>query len=249
MRRGDAVTVKGGVALRLFYGSPRYSEDIDLDGDPAARLAIRESVKRFFTDDAMFHELKRLKLRGLDPKEGPNKDSEATFRYKFHVLGGGDVGYPTKIEVSFREPHPADARRVARADPRIVERYLGEGHEMKVPHYSRPSAVRQKLEALEGRSTVQARDIFDLGLLTAGPPREDPELVKPLAEHMTAEQLQGAYDRVFLLEYSDYEGQVVEFLPPDEQADYRGPDAWERLQLRVAFLIEAVQKRQRGSDA
>ena len=30
----DGVCLKGGVNLRLFFGSERYSEDIDFDADP-----------------------------------------------------------------------------------------------------------------------------------------------------------------------------------------------------------------------
>lgn len=32
--------LKGGVNLRLYFGSPRYSEDIDLDGDPSQRTPL-----------------------------------------------------------------------------------------------------------------------------------------------------------------------------------------------------------------
>ena len=38
--------LKGGVNLRLFFGSPRYSEDMDLDADLNARLTLRrEHIK------------------------------------------------------------------------------------------------------------------------------------------------------------------------------------------------------------
>lgn len=46
----DSATVKGGVNLRLFFGSVRYSEDIDLDRAATSSDAIRSCIKRIFRD-------------------------------------------------------------------------------------------------------------------------------------------------------------------------------------------------------
>lgn len=43
LRDGKAVALKGGVNLRLFFGSLRYSEDVDLDGVPEASRAVRRA--------------------------------------------------------------------------------------------------------------------------------------------------------------------------------------------------------------
>jgi hypothetical protein len=50
IRRGSGITVKGGVNLRLFFGSERYSEDMDLDGTAQARDAIRTTIHGMFED-------------------------------------------------------------------------------------------------------------------------------------------------------------------------------------------------------
>lgn len=247
VRDGDAITVKGGVSLRLFHGSPRYSEDIDLDGDPEARGAIRRAVTGFFEDSEVARYLKRLRLRGLDPKEGPNKDTSTTFRHKFHVIGTGEVGYPTRVEVSFREPHPADRRKVGEPDPDLVERYLNGGAAMRVPHYAGSAAVRQKVEALHGRREVQARDVFDLALLIRDLDRDDPGLLAFLAENLGGRKLDEAYRRIFELGYADFESQVVEFLGREAQKKYRDPEAWEKCALQVGYLIDDVRDRQ-GRD-
>ena len=80
MRAGGGVTVKGGVNLRLFFGSVRYSEDMDLDGTEEASAAIRSCLKGVFEDRQFTERLQRHGVRGLDPGEGPNKDTETTFR-------------------------------------------------------------------------------------------------------------------------------------------------------------------------
>lgn len=127
-----AVVLKGGVNLRLFHRSPRYSEDMDLDGDPDDRLAIRSTIRGIFDDRQFARSLSRLGLRGIDPKEGPSKDTSTTFRYKFHVLAPGNQSYGTKVEVSFRARHEADSFDLAEPDPDRVVPYLATGERIEV---------------------------------------------------------------------------------------------------------------------
>lgn len=102
-RPQGGVIVKGGVNLRLFFESRRYSEDMDLDGHPDGSDEIRRCITRLFDDRDFTRRVQAFGIRELDPGQGPNKDTETTFRYKFGVFGGGGVRYPTKVEVSFRE--------------------------------------------------------------------------------------------------------------------------------------------------
>lgn len=53
IRDGRAVILEGGVDLRLVHGSPRYSEDMDLDGEPESRLAIRGAIRGIFDIDLL----------------------------------------------------------------------------------------------------------------------------------------------------------------------------------------------------
>lgn len=248
VRRGTAITLKGGVNLRLFHGSIRYSEDIDLDGDPEARLPIRERIRGIFGNPRIQYSLRSRGLRGLDPTEGVNKDTPTTFRYKFHVLGKGNVPYPTKVEVSFREPFEGDETEVERPDSGLLKRYLGEGADLKVPHYKRPAAIRQKIEALATRAEVQARDVFDLRVLVPPEDRDDPHLISFLAGGLTADQMGRAYDRTFELSYPEFEGQVVEFLDEEGKERFGRPEAWADLQLHTGYLLEQVEKRQREQE-
>jgi hypothetical protein len=248
VRRGAAITLKGGVNLRLFHGSIRYSEDIDLDGDPAARLPIRERIRGIFGNPRIQYSLRNHDLRGLDPTEGVNKDTPTTYRYKFHVLGTGNVPYPTKVEVSFREPHKGDETEVERPDPRLLNRYLGEGADLEVPHYKPPAAIRQKIEALATRAEVQARDVFDLRVLVRPEDRDDPHLISFLADGLTADQIGRAYDRTFELSYPAFEGQVVEFLDEEGKERFGRPEAWADLQIHAGYLIDQIEKRQRQHE-
>lgn len=236
---GRVVTLKGGVNLRMFFGSPRYSEDIDLDGAGDRSREIRGCIKAVFDDRDLRGVLRKLGIRGLDPGEGPNKDTATTFRYKFGVLMPGRIRYPTKIEVSFRDPYPDDPVVVGEPGADIADRY-GIISGPRVPHYDRQAAVRQKIDALGGRRAVQARDVFDLDhLLRQGMPGT---LETFLAEGLSAHHLAIAHDRALEITYEEYEGQVLEFLEPEVRSEYGRPAAWDEMCLRVADLIEHVRE-------
>ena len=232
------IVVKGGVNLRLFFGSVRYSEDIDLDGDPSASVAIKDVICGMFEDRATIRELRKLGIRGLDPGEGPNKDTETTYRHKFGVLTGGGVRYPTKVEVSFRPRYDGDEILTSEPSPDVVRPYLGENFSLVLSHYGRGAAVRQKVLALAGRQFVQARDVYDLNVLA--PSGQAAEAVGSLAHEVDDEILQRAHDRTLEISYDEYRGQVVEFLPGGVRADHKLDVVWDEMRLNVASLLEAA---------
>lgn len=240
---GDAVVVKGGVNLRLFFGSVRYSEDIDLDGEADASQAIRSAIKGIFSDRAFFRVLQRIGIRGLDPGEGPNKDTETTFRYKFNVILPGDVRHPTKVEVSFRDRFAGDLSVVEVPDERVLSPCHVEP--LAVRHYVRDAAVRQKISALGGRREAQARDVFDLHVLVGRYQNRyasEPTLTF-LAESLEQDGLMKAHKRALDITYEEFKGQVVEFLAEDARSRYGAEGAWDELRLEAATLVEEVLKR------
>lgn len=82
---GSKIAFKGGTALKLFYGLPRYSEDIDYDILSGANIQeVHEAVsaslwkKRWeITDDAVKHYTILLELRFTGP--------ERNFRIKIEI--------------------------------------------------------------------------------------------------------------------------------------------------------------------
>lgn len=239
VRDGEAVALKGGVNLRLFFQSVRYSQDVDLDGVPEFSQAIRSTIKGIFHDRAFAKRLGKLGIRGLDPGEGPNKDSSTTFRYKFGVVLPGGIRYPTKVEVSFRPRHPCDRTVIEAVPTQFVEEY---GIiPMPVCRYVLEAAVRQKIEALGGRREAQARDVFDLHALVGGSFSND--MLAFLAGALKRHRLDAAHERAFSITYAEYEGQVIEFLAADARDTYGTEGAWDEVRLEAAALIEAVIRR------
>jgi hypothetical protein len=242
IRRGDAVTVKGGVNLRLFFGSPRYSEDMDLDGTAQASDAIRDALKGLVEGAEFARGLRPFGIRELDPGEGPNKDTDTTFRYKFGIVVPGAIRYPTKVEVSFRGRHRADRTALESPAREILHPYGVDPFEIR--HYVREAAVRQKLGALAGRREAQARDVFDLYTLVPRPAADD--LIQYLAAQLSTSTLHEGRARALAITYEEYVGQVMEFLGEEAPATHDGETTWDDMRLHAVGLIESVMLRQEG---
>ena len=165
-----------------------------------------------------------------------NKDTETVFRYKFRIIGRGEVHYPTKVEVSFRPPSASDHAISEPVADGFVTEYLGPGNSLVVRHYDRAAAVRQKLAALVGRSQVQARDVFDLQVL--GFTKPGSPMVEHIVEHVELGDLEAALDRTLEISFGEYDGQVVEFLSDDVRGELRTESAWDGIRLEV--IVEGV---------
>ncbi len=102
-----ALRLKGGVNLRLFLGSPRYSEDIDFDLDPKRAPKFLHHLRQLLADSGFLADLLKLGITDLSVNKlhGGRGDSRG-FRQKLTLTHGG-VQYATKVEASYREETPA----------------------------------------------------------------------------------------------------------------------------------------------
>ncbi len=215
--------LKGGANLRYFFGSPRYSEDIDLDALDIAPWRLAEKVDEVLASPAL-----GILLRGSGlavERSTKPKQTATTQRWKAGIAVRDDrVALPTKIEFSHRE---ADPRRVLEAvDDRIVAPYA-----LRAPttlHYTAAAAVEQKIRALAHRSTTQARDVFDLDLLL----RRDRQAIGEMESD--AGVLELAAERALELPFQAFRDQVVRFLDPQAIELYDDHGAWEQMQTLVA---------------
>ena len=221
--------VKGGVNLRAWFGSLRYSEDLDID-------VVRGSVHRLTdkVDKALaavaFRDL--LACQGLSVVRGSKpKQTETTQRWKFQVRSE-DTAVPLHTRIEFSRRGSAEEYVLEPVRPEIVRPYA-----LLAPtanHYTARAAIRQKIQALSGRAETQARDIWDLEHLlrtTDADPRPlTPTLRKALG---------GAVEGALSLPYEVFKSQVIPFLEPDQQELYGTLEAWNRIcELVVDRLTE-----------
>jgi predicted nucleotidyltransferase component of viral defense system len=224
--------LKGGCNLRFFYGSPRYSEDMDLDASVIAKGTLKNKVDRLLESSAL-----RLPLQSLGMELGDvssPKQTETTQRWKLAIkLAGTGVPARTKVEFSRREK-PTGAI-IEAIGSRIATAYRVPG--FVAAHYEPATAISQKLAALVGRPQTQARDVFDLDLLFARlPPEASPKELKAALQR----SLEAAKDRILSLSFVDFSGQVLAYLEPDLRAQYTRAETWEQLQLSVIGRLEEL---------
>jgi len=233
------LVLKGGVNLRLFFGSRRFSEDLDLDLDRRARVTFVSAVHETLTGAWLRSRLRALGIERLDYSGRPAKNTDTTVRFKLGVVNRGGIRLPTRIEASLRGGGASEPPVREAPDTAAAQRYLSPADgKLEVWHYARAAAVRQKLQALASRTSPQARDVFDLWALTRG----DAASVDHggLRRGLTTADLEEAGRRAWAIGYQQFRGQVVEFFADEDQRAQGGVQEWERRQLFVAELIEAV---------
>jgi predicted nucleotidyltransferase component of viral defense system len=220
--------LKGGCNLRFYFGSVRYSEDIDLDVTVVAKATLRNKVDRLLASPLV---AAPLKTQGLELTDlSAPKQTETTQRWKVGLkVVGRELALRTKIEFSRRgvvdgtqfEVVPADILRPYALTPFLAT------------HYRAPSAVVQKIEALAGRTEPQARDVFDLNLLLARVDSVD-------AVAMASEpRLAAAIEHALEITYDQYAAQVVAYLDPVQRELYESRDAWNTMQDAVVTALES----------
>jgi predicted nucleotidyltransferase component of viral defense system len=244
-----AFVLKGGVNLRLYFGSTRYSEDMDFDGDSSKRQELTRVVPAVLRSLELAERLRALGIRDLEGGERPHKDGDFTLRYKLRLVTRADLRLSTKIEVSFRDRALGDESAVEPVADHLARRYLrDEDGDLHVSHYRAAAAVRQKIAALAKRTIVQARDVFDLRVLVRSP--DIRSAVSNIASGLSEDTLREAYQRVFAIDYGQYADQVLAFLDEEGRAAYEGEAKWDETQLLVADLIESTaSQREDGGEA
>ncbi|MBA3739674.1 MAG: nucleotidyl transferase AbiEii/AbiGii toxin family protein [Chloroflexi bacterium] len=223
--------LKGGASLRYFFGSLRYSEDIDLDAVEIEPWKLEAKVDETLTSPAIEILLRSGGL-ALDQVAKP-KQTATTQRWKpMLTVAGRRSLVRTKIEFSHRS---ADPRRILEAVPEHVVAPYALRPPMML-HYTADAAIEQKIAALALRSETQARDLFDLELLL----RRHPAAVT--AGAIAPNTLDLAVDRAVELPFQAFEDQVVRFLDAGIVELYDNPTAWGRMQAFVAERLAELRR-------
>jgi predicted nucleotidyltransferase component of viral defense system len=216
--------VKGGVNLRAWFGSRRYSQDLDLDAVGTTPHRLRERFDRVLAGAALAD---LIASQGLEiARVSRPKQTETTQRWKLELKAAG-VAVPLHTKVKFsRRGTRGEQYILEPARPDVVRPYG-----IPVPtvnHYTARAAIRQKIQALAARSALQARDVWDLEhlLRTTG---ADPRPLPGELRH----KLALAIDRVFAIEYDAFKSQIVPYLSEEDQATYGTRDTWDRMRELV----------------
>jgi predicted nucleotidyltransferase component of viral defense system len=222
--------VKGGCNLRFFFGSVRYSEDIDLDVVVVARSTLKNRIDRLLAGPTV---VAPLRARGIVLGEiSTPKQTETTQRWTVGLrVEGIPAELRTKIEFSRRDAIEGGVFEALDAE-------LARAHALPpfpATHYGAPRAIAQKIQALAGRSQPQARDVFDLAHVFALP-----KVTVALTAHDRG-LVPTAIDRAMAISFDEYSAQVVAYLAPDQRDLFASRDVWNATQDSVVSKLESLQ--------
>ena len=225
----DTYALKGGVNLRLFFKSIRYSEDMDIDIQRVRVDKIQKTVMDILTARGFSDSLKFFGIEKVVPPDITKaKQTETTQRFKIHLMTSSGEDLFTKIEFSRRglkgtsivEPATAQILRPYKMAPLLVS------------HYDTPSAIAQKIQALAQRSVVQARDILDLHVLSSQYSQEQKSI------KLDDDVVKTANNNIFLIDFPQFRDTVVAYLGVDDQKAYSSSAVWDEIKLKVSDFLE-----------
>ncbi len=227
----SGLALKGGCNLRFFFGSDRYSEDIDLDVSGVAVHVLCDKVMSVLRSAGLTASVRIFGIESIQPPDlGRAKQTETVQRFKVHLITSAGEDLPAKIEFSRREmDSPILLEPVS---PRILAAYRMAP--MIVPHYGVRAAARQKIRALVTRRQPAARDVFDLYVLSSRPEMSD---MKPAGE-IVPEELHQAIERVYSLDFERFRETVACFLGAEDQVTYAQSQMWDQIRLVAISMIE-----------
>jgi predicted nucleotidyltransferase component of viral defense system len=225
--------VKGGVNLRFFFKSFRYSEDMDIDARNMKVFELQEAVMKILNNRAFRDNLKPFGItRVTAPDIAKAKQTLTTQRFKIHLLSLSGEDLFTKIEFSRRGF--AGSVITGPVDDSILRAY--KLAPIMAAHYDCYSAAAQKLGALASRASVQARDIFDIFILS---PQCADWRERAVIDEGT---LMKALERVSQVSFGQFRDTVVSYLSAEDQGAYDNPSSWEGIQKScVSFIREAMK--------
>lgn len=230
-----AFVLKGGINLRFFFASPRYSEDMDIDVLAGAVDTLRKNGYRILQDPTFARALSIYGIQELivgDPAKA--KQTATTQRFRTRLVTTAGESYPTKVEFSRRATAGGTGEStVETIDPAVAERYRRLSYPCR--HYSARMACQQKMLALANRRQTQARDVFDFYVLWLGG-HAKPGALASLARR----ERDQAMENLLGLGYEDYAGQVLDYLEPDDRHRFAGADRWTEIVERSFALLEAA---------
>lgn len=228
--------LKGGVNMRFFFGSIRYSEDMDLDLSEIRVDIIQDIVLKILSTRDFVDNLRSYGIQSISiPDMKKAKQTETTQRFKIHLITFAGEELFTKVEFSRRGLK--DGIEVNAIPDSILRTY--KLIPVIIPHYNAISSTIQKISALASRLAVQARDIFDLYILS--PKYSSSEISG--SKILKKDKLEKAYENLFSVTFEQFRDSVVSFLSSDEQASYNSPLFWDEIKLKVANLLEEMINR------
>lgn len=229
----NSYVLKGGSNLRFFFNSARYSEDMDLDIQGVAVHMLKDIVMKILNDSSFQDAMISFGIESIVPPDiSAAKQTETTQRFKAHLITFAGEDLFTKIEFSRRG-------FLGKAVVQSVSDHILRAYKfppLLVSHYDVCSMAEQKIGALSDRALIQARDIFDLYILSS---QCEPSMAKQT--DISSVKLTKAYKNVFEVSFEQFKDTVVTYLSPEDRPMHDLPSSWDEIKLKAANFIEEMR--------
>lgn len=216
---GRAYAVKGGICLRFFHGSPRLSEDMDLD--VLSRIGVgtlQKAVDTVLGSGALASSLAVEGILGVSATKP--KQTTTTQRWKVTLRLQGDP-LQTKIEFSRRSDQLQYQTGVPNSE--ILSQY--KCSLFAAQFYDGGQVAGQKIGALAASGRNVVRDLFDLHHLIFV---MSVDLAKA-TKGMKKKELESAIEKIEGFSFKDFVEQVRPYLTEELVAAYNDPASFERM--------------------
>jgi hypothetical protein len=193
---------------------------MDFDARIVAKETLKKNVNKTLAAQPLVAELSAARI--TLGEVSALKQTETSQRWKFEVIHEGER-IATRLEFSRRKmEEPFDDNAIEPPAGAVLGPY--QLAPFLFPHYRPSAAYRQKINALATRRHAQARDVFDMQLLSshaASAKKTPPALIQLALEQLSS---------ITLAMFRD---QVVPFLPADLAAYYATAETWNRMKEQV----------------
>jgi len=228
---GRSYAVKGGICLRFFHRSQRFSQDMDLDAESGIRLkTLQKAVDSVLEGKALAaslfpHGISRVGF-------STPKQTETTQRWKIALFVSGGTELTTKVEFSRRQGNIGFSSGIP--NPELLARYGMPPFACNF--YSAPVMAIQKINALGAFSRFAARDLYDLDhLLEMGALKTG-----KFKYEISNEALEKAAGKAASFTFADFQEQVVPYLSGEIMDLFGKPDEFEKMKGRVEQALMAM---------
>lgn len=229
--KAECYALKGGANLRFFFNSFRYSEDMDLDVSNIRVDKLKDIVIEILNNKSFQDMLKPFGIETLvAPDMAKAKQTQTTQRFKVHLITTAREDLFTKVEFS-RRGRGQGKVTVQSVSDNILRLY--KLPPLLIPHYDIESSIIQKIKALSIRAVIQARDVFDLYVLSSQ--------YKPLGTgelKIDKEILVKAREAILEISFEQFRDTVVSYLSLEDQSVYNNSSSWDEIKLKALDLID-----------
>src|SRR5580692_9313682 len=220
----NKAVIKGGQNLRLFFGSVRHSDDLDMDVSVTSKETLKKKVDKILASPRF---RKALLLYGIELEQvSTPKPTDTTQRWKM-VLKVKGLSEPvhTRIEISRRE---SNAESVLGPVAKPIADAYGSSP-FSASHYG----LAERVSAMAGRD--RTRDLFDLAMLLE---RYAMDVGSVTALHPPNEQARADLKRASEMTFDAYKAEVLPYLEKSKRKEHGSRQSWEE---KKAVVVQALE--------